>query len=147
MAKGKDQFVGCSFCGTPKHETQMLVAGQGVHICDKCIEQANEILSTEKTNRIQKPLANVKIPNPIEIKQHLDAYVIGQEDAKKHIAVAVYNHFKRIGQAKSDIEIEKSNLILVGETGTGKTLLAKTIARILQVPFCIVDATVLTERT
>lgn len=148
MAKNNDRDIHCSFCGISKNEAQMLIAGNGAHICDRCIQQAGEILAEELKQRKSKTLQTaLKLIRPQEIKNHLDQYVIGQDDAKKVISVAVYNHYKRLNQKvdKDEIEIEKSNLIIVGETGTGKTLLAKTVAKILNVPFCIVDATVLTE--
>ncbi|PUV25882.1 MULTISPECIES: ATP-dependent Clp protease ATP-binding subunit ClpX [Sphingobacterium] len=148
MAKNNDRDIHCSFCGISKNEAQMLIAGNGAHICDRCIQQAGEILAEELKQRKSKTLQTaLKLIRPQEIKTHLDQYVIGQDDAKKVISVAVYNHYKRLNQKvdKDEIEIEKSNLIIVGETGTGKTLLAKTVAKILNVPFCIVDATVLTE--
>ncbi|MBP3943812.1 ATP-dependent Clp protease ATP-binding subunit ClpX [Sphingobacteriaceae bacterium WQ 2009] len=148
MAKNNKSDIFCSFCGTNKSDAQMLIAGDGAHICDRCINQAGEILAEELKQRKSKSLQTaLKLIRPLEIKEHLDQYVIGQDDAKKVIAVAVYNHYKRLNQKveKDDVEIEKSNLIVVGETGTGKTLLAKTVAKILNVPFSIVDATVLTE--
>lgn len=138
----------CSFCGISKTDAQMLIAGDGAHICDRCVSQASEILAEELKQRKHRSLQTaLKLIKPTEIKQHLDQYVIGQDEAKKSISVAVYNHYKRLNHqvGKDDIELEKSNLIIVGETGTGKTLLAKTVAKILNVPFCIVDATVLTE--
>ncbi|MDG1658570.1 MAG: ATP-dependent Clp protease ATP-binding subunit ClpX [Crocinitomicaceae bacterium] len=136
----------CSFCGRPRDEVGMLIAGVSGHICESCATQAHTIVKeenvqTEKTEHV------VNTFKPIEIKEKLDDYVIGQEDAKKVLSVAVYNHYKRLNQpeSKDNIEIEKSNVVLVGRTGTGKTLLAKTIAKMLNVPFCIADATVLTE--
>ncbi len=137
----------CSFCGRSKKEVNLLVAGLEGHICDSCIEQAHSIMSEELGSKKNVLPDSIIILKPSEIKQFLDQYVIGQEMAKKIISVAVYNHYKRLKQ-KSDaeeIEIEKSNIILVGETGTGKTLLARTVAKMLHVPFTIVDATVLTE--
>jgi len=139
----------CSFCGREKREVEMLIAGIDGHICDMCVEQASEIIDTEldtKDDEAKTEIAKVKVKTPREIKAYLDKYVIGQDEAKKVLSVAVYNHFKRLNQEKiDDVEIEKSNILFVGETGTGKTLLAKTIARQLEVPFTIVDATVLTE--
>jgi len=140
----------CSFCGREKREVEMLIAGIDGHICDMCVEQAGEIIDTELDNKNEEAkseIAKVKVKTPREIKAYLDHYVIGQDEAKKVLSVAVYNHFKRLNQDKVDdgVEIEKSNILFVGETGTGKTLLAKTIARQLEVPFTIVDATVLTE--
>jgi ATP-dependent Clp protease ATP-binding subunit ClpX len=151
MANTKDNQIHCSFCGRDKQDTQVLIAGIQGHICDQCIQQAHRIVKeeqdTKKTQAINSALTLLK---PMEIKKHLDEYVIGQEDAKKVLSVAVYNHYKRIAQKPAkknieEIEIEKSNIVLVGETGTGKTLLARTIAKLLNVPFCIADATVLTE--
>ena len=137
----------CSFCGRPKKETNILIAGISGHICDHCIIQARDIMNSELTAKSSSDIDKTGLPKPIEIKTFLDEYVIGQEEAKKVLSVAVYNHYKRLAQKGKgkDVEIEKSNIILVGETGTGKTLLARTIAKILKVPFTIVDATVLTE--
>lgn len=137
----------CSFCGRSKKEANLLIAGLEGHICDHCIEQAHGIVVEEMGSKSDFKLEGLKLKKPLEIKTFLDEYIIGQEDAKKYLSVAVYNHYKRLMQPKSDndIEIEKSNIILVGETGTGKTLLARTIAKMLHVPFTIVDATVLTE--
>jgi ATP-dependent Clp protease ATP-binding subunit ClpX len=137
----------CSFCGRTKKEANLLIAGLEGHICDNCIEQAHNILQEEMGSKSSFSLDSIKLRKPGEIKQFLDQYVIGQDRAKKILSVAVYNHYKRLMQKheSDDVEIEKSNIILVGETGTGKTLLARTIARMLHVPFTIVDATVLTE--
>ncbi|MFH0842002.1 MAG: ATP-dependent Clp protease ATP-binding subunit ClpX [Bacteroidota bacterium] len=137
----------CSFCGRTKKEANMLIAGLEGHICDHCIEQANSIMNEELGNKKNPRFDSINLLKPSEIKSFLDQYVIGQEMAKKVISVAVYNHYKRLMQKPDgdDVEIEKSNIILVGETGTGKTLLAKTVAKMLHVPFTIVDATVLTE--
>jgi ATP-dependent Clp protease ATP-binding subunit ClpX len=139
----------CSFCGRDKKDVKVLIAGISGHICDVCISQAFKIVNEENgaqgNQQVQHALNVLK---PHAIKKHLDEYIIGQDEAKKIMSVAVYNHFKRIAHvnaAKEDIEIDKSNVILVGETGTGKTLLARTIAKLLNVPFCIADATVLTE--
>ena len=138
----------CSFCGRSRDEVKILIAGQEGHICENCVEHAREIIEQElniKTDSHSNFKLTVK--KPVEIKKFLDEYVIGQDDAKKVMAVAVYNHYKRLQQKQieGEVEIEKSNIIMVGETGTGKTLLAKTIARLLNVPFAIVDATVFTE--
>lgn len=136
----------CSFCGRSQNEVNMLITGPSVNICDECVKMAYEIVESNKKNAASD--FNVKdLPKPLEIKTFLDQYVIGQDQAKKTLSVAVYNHYKRLMQKKSDddVEIEKSNIIMVGSTGTGKTLLAKTVAKLLKVPFAIVDATVLTE--
>ena len=138
----------CSFCGREKKDTNLLIAGISGHICDRCIEQAGSIVQEELGKSGDFDVSQIRLLKPKEIKEFLDTYVIGQDEAKKYISVAVYNHYKRLMQAgieKDDVEIEKSNIILVGETGTGKTLLARTIAKMLHVPFTIVDATVLTE--
>ncbi|MGD1844181.1 MAG: ATP-dependent Clp protease ATP-binding subunit ClpX [Salibacteraceae bacterium] len=141
--------IKCSFCGRDKRDTLVLIAGITGHICDKCIAQAQNIVQEELSSKINENIVNsLNLLKPFDIKKHLDEFVIGQDDAKKVLSVAVYNHYKRITQkatGEDDVEIEKSNVILVGETGTGKTLLARSIARILNVPFCIADATVLTE--
>lgn len=147
----KQQTLHCSFCGRSRDEVKILIAGQDGHICENCVEHAVEIIeqelgSTTDNKHFSTQGHKLSVRKPIEIKKFLDEYVIGQEDAKKILSVAVYNHYKRLNQKQdSDIEIEKSNIIMVGETGTGKTLLAKTIARMLNVPFAIVDATVFTE--
>jgi len=139
----------CSFCGRDKKDTNLLIAGLSGHICDRCIEQAHEIVLEELQKKSDFDVNQIELLKPTEIKEFLDQYVIGQEEAKKYLSVAVYNHYKRLQQTNKkedeEIEIEKSNIILVGETGTGKTLLARTIAKMLHVPFTIVDATVLTE--
>ncbi|MCJ8292225.1 MAG: ATP-dependent Clp protease ATP-binding subunit ClpX [Crocinitomicaceae bacterium] len=137
----------CSFCGRSRDEVGMLIAGVSGHICESCVTQAHTIVKEENIVPEKEGEEVVNVMKPREIKEKLDEYVIGQEDAKKVLSVAVYNHYKRLNQppTKDDVEIEKSNVILVGRTGTGKTLLAKTIAKMLNVPFCIADATVLTE--
>ena len=145
----KKEVVQCSFCGRNKAETDVLIAGLNAHICDRCIEQAHDIV-LEESGRDSKKKNNLNfdIKKPKEIKEFLDQYMIGQTATKRAMAVAVYNHYKRLLQdngGDNDVEIQKSNIILVGETGTGKTLIAKTIARMLSVPFAIVDATVLTQ--
>lgn len=138
----------CSFCGRPRSETNMLISGLDAHICNYCVEQAEDIIQEESKSSKDKDFSKIKLYKPAEIKAYLDQYVIGQDDAKKILSVAVYNHYKRINHPSAktaEVEIEKSNLILIGATGTGKTLLARTIAKLLNVPFCIADATVLTE--
>ncbi len=138
----------CSFCGRKKPETNLLIAGLDAHICDRCIEQAHGIVVEESRQGEAKELSSdMMLSKPKAIKAFLDEYIIGQEDTKKVLSVAVYNHYKRLLQPESedDVEIQKSNIVMVGETGTGKTLMARTIARMLNVPLAIVDATVLTE--
>ena len=139
--------LNCSFCGRKKAETKLLVAGLNAHICERCVDQAVGIIQEETTHTENTPnKADFLLKKPKQIKAFLDDYVIGQEQAKKVLSVAVYNHYKRLNQSvDNDVEIEKSNIIIAGRTGTGKTLLAKTIAKMLQVPIAIVDATVLTE--
>jgi ATP-dependent Clp protease ATP-binding subunit ClpX len=143
----KEELIICSFCSKNKQDTNILIAGNAAHICDLCIQKANKIVQEDiKSKNIES--SSFQLLKPIEIKNHLDDFVIGQEEAKKVISVAVYNHYKRINQTNfidDDIEIEKSNVIMVGGTGTGKTLIARSIAKLLDVPFCIADATVLTE--
>lgn len=151
----KNLHTHCSFCGRPREEVKMLISGIDADICDQCIQNAGEIIEQEfefeKSHQAPKTPggsdAKLELKTPVEIKKFLDQYVIGQEDAKKILSVAVYNHYKRVTQKiqNDDIEIEKSNIIMIGETGTGKTLLAKSIAKMLNVPFAIVDATVFTE--
>ncbi|MGB6489495.1 MAG: ATP-dependent Clp protease ATP-binding subunit ClpX, partial [Steroidobacteraceae bacterium] len=139
----------CSFCGKSQHEVRKLIAGPSVFVCDECVELCNDIIREELEDRAER--ARDKLPKPHEIKKVLDEYVIGQERAKKVLAVAVYNHYKRLqtrtgtARAKEEVEIAKSNILLIGPTGCGKTLLAETLARLLNVPFTIADATTLTE--
>mgnify|MGYP001165539172 FL=1 len=140
--------VTCSFCGRDKKDVDLMISGIHAHICDKCIVQAQQILNEEvKTKSTTGDAPEFKLIKPIDMKRHLDNYIIGQDEAKKYLSVAVYNHFKRLTQSnlESDIMIEKSNIIMIGQTGTGKTYLAKTLAKVLEVPFCIADATILTE--
>ena len=137
----------CSFCGRNKKDVDLMVSGISAHICNFCIEQAFEIVVEDKKNKKSSSKIALKLKKPKELTEYLDHYVIGQEDAKKVLTVAVYNHYKRLQQKQEadEVTIEKSNIIMVGDTGTGKTYLAKTLAKILEVPFCIADATVLTE--
>lgn len=150
MAKKTEQGLRCSFCGRLESEVELLMPGMSGCICNECAERADQLAKEylDKMYKTESPDIDFKtLPKPSEIKEYLDEYVIGQDDAKKYLSVAVYNHYKRLVQEKTDddVEIEKSNIIIVGPTGTGKTLLAKTIAKLLKVPFAIVDATVLTE--
>jgi len=145
MAKFDDKNqLKCSFCGKSQDQVKRLIAGPGVYICNECIELCSEIVQEELSEKTEMDFT--KLPKPHEIKEHLDQYVIGQDGAKKSMAVAVYNHYKRINYPKkSDVELSKSNILLLGPTGSGKTLLAQTLARFLEVPFAIADATTLTE--
>ena len=144
----REKLKRCGFCGRSEREVGLLLTGMDAYICDECAEQAHTIIMESRKGRGgRSKLELSKLPTPHEIKDYLDQYVIGQDEAKRVLAVSVYNHYKRLEQRTDDdgVEIEKSNIIMVGSTGTGKTLLARTIARLLQVPFCIVDATVFTE--
>ena len=149
MAK-KNEIVECSFCGKPKEKTKLMIGGMGIYICDECVVRAYQLVEEEtkisNTSASSTKIATKKF-KPIDIKKYLDDYVIGQIEAKKTLAVAVYNHYKRVNQIidSSEVEIEKSNVVVIGQTGTGKTLLARTIAKYLDLPFTIVDATVFTE--
>lgn len=149
MAKKNPNKNYCSFCGRPDSDVNLLIAGVTGHICDMCVDQAHGIVeeSVKRPSKSEPDFTLSSLPKPIEIKSFVDQYVIGQDDAKRYLSVAVYNHYKRLLQidVEDDVEIEKSNVIMVGSTGTGKTLLARTIAKMLKVPLTIVDATVLTE--
>ena len=146
MSFDDNEKLTCSFCGKTEDLVRKLVAGPGVYICDECIELCQEIVSEENATSVPEELRS--LPKPKEIKAILDEYVIGQEEAKKTLAVAVYNHYKRINSGEMfdvDVELQKSNILMIGPTGSGKTLLAQTLAKILQVPFAVADATTLTE--
>ena len=158
MPKHDDSRLKCSFCGKTQDQVKKLIAGPEVYICDECVELCNEILDEEifegkekeKAEEAKKADGEFKdIPKPHEIKAYLDEHIVGQEDAKKVLSVAVYNHYKRLKHnkevGKTDVEIQKSNVLLVGPTGSGKTLLAQTLAKLLDVPFAVADATTLTE--
>ena len=144
---GDPEVLRCSFCNKDQSDVRKLIAGPTVFICDECVEVCNDIIADD--HRFENRSQRTALPTPVEIKQFLDEYVIGQEEAKKRLAVAVYNHYKRVqimkSKSRQDVELTKSNILLIGATGTGKTLLAQTLAKLLRVPFCIVDATTLTE--
>src|SRR5205809_311054 len=147
-AKGENEVLRCSFCNKDQNDVRKLIAGPTVFICDECVEVCNDIIADD--NRFDNRGVRSSLPVPQEIKKFLDEYVVGQEQTKKKLAVAVYNHYKRIEiqkqpRSRNDVELNKSNIMLIGPTGTGKTLLAQTLAKLLSVPFTIVDATTLTE--
>jgi ATP-dependent Clp protease ATP-binding subunit ClpX len=144
MVRKSDDMLRCSFCGKSQHEVKKLIAGPTVYICNECVDICNEIMAEDPA---PEPAQQPRLPKPPEIKEFLDQYVIGQDEAKKKLAVAVYQHYKRVQMTRvqDDVEIQKSNILLIGPTGTGKTLMAQTLARMLDVPFTIVDATTLTE--
>ena len=148
-ASSGEKTLYCSFCGKSQHEVKKLIAGPSVFVCDECIELCNEIIRDELPASTEPGAGSPDLPTPSEIKANLDSYVIGQEPAKRILAVAVYNHYKRLRHKdkakKDDVELAKSNILLIGPTGSGKTLLAQTLARMLDVPFVMADATTLTE--
>ncbi|TXG98770.1 MAG: AAA family ATPase, partial [Rhodocyclaceae bacterium] len=147
MSDSNEKMLYCSFCGKSQNEVRKLIAGPQVFICDECIELCNDIIREETQSQSPQRGGGDRLPVPAEIRTILDQYVIGQEPAKKILAVAVYNHYKRLAQQErnSDVELAKSNILLIGPTGSGKTLLAQTLARLLNVPFVMADATTLTE--
>ncbi|MDX5363354.1 MAG: AAA family ATPase, partial [Pseudazoarcus pumilus] len=145
---GNDKLLYCSFCGKSQHEVRKLIAGPSVFICDECIELCNDIIRDEMMENVSTEAGKSSLPTPAEISRILDQYVIGQSKAKRNLSVAVYNHYKRLrhmGGDKDEVELSKSNILLIGPTGSGKTLLAQTLARLLNVPFVMADATTLTE--